>query len=131
MTRTYPVLRDGREAAQVLCGTEGLYYRVACCCRLEPGAMYDLMAEGTAGRENLGLLAPSGGLFRLERRVPVKHLGEGELRFYLAAHGAGQSETLVPVTAGEPFAYLHLLQHARLVIKDGTPWILLAKKSKN
>lgn len=130
MTRTYAVLLDGKEVAQAHCTQEGLYYIVDCGCRLEAGAMYNLMAEGESGRENLGLLVPDRGLFRLRHRVPIKRLGAGELRFNLVGRQMQQSEEIVPVSEDEPFDYLQKLDGARLVIRDGNPFLAFGEKGK-
>ena len=126
MTRTYEVTLDGAAVTQAVCRREGLYEVVECRCRLEPGAMLHLIAQREHGQENLGLMMPAGREFCLTRRIPAKRL-TGELRFFLLRQ---QEEMLVPVAAGEPFGYLHRLAEARLVFRDGTPYITFSEKKQ-
>jgi hypothetical protein len=85
-----------------------------------------LAVAGDRGPVDLGLLYPVGEQFGLEITVPVKRIGEGELRFSLEkAENEGQYIELDP---SKPFPVLDRLEDCRFRIRNEKPCIFLSDK---
>ena len=54
----------------------------------------------------------AGDGFGLDKKVPVSHLGEGEMAFLLLPKNDRINGTFVPIHPDEPFAYISRLQDA-------------------
>ncbi len=78
---TYPICLEGRTVGQAEMVREGLYCRFRCRCRLPGGQIHRVFLEWDDGEAPLGVLAPSGGEFCLDTRIPAKRMGRGTPRF--------------------------------------------------
>ena len=125
MERSYPVMVGGKQAGKALVERIGLYYHFSCRCRLSGDSIYRLLVTCGAVQTNLGILVPSDGSFVRETKIPVKHIGEGELSFSLSPTQDIHSGTFVPIYPEEPFAYLAQLKEAFLVRRNGQVGIIL------
>ncbi|MBE6924023.1 MAG: hypothetical protein E7466_02120, partial [Ruminococcaceae bacterium] len=75
-------IRMGRDViGKVNVERQGLYYHFSCRCRLSGTVIYRVVVTGGGHSENLGVLVPVGDVFGLEKKIPVKRLGEGAFRF--------------------------------------------------
>ena len=106
---------------------QGLYYSFHCRCELMKGCIYRLMVTCGSVRENLGILVPEDGSFKLDTRKPVKMIGEGDLRFFLHTKEEQNTVTFVPIFPEEPFAYISRLKESFLMLRDSQPGIVLNK----
>ena len=59
---------------------QGLYYKISCRCHLTGKGMHRLAVFCNEKQEDLGTLVPMDGAFGLEKRIPVKRLGDGQDR---------------------------------------------------
>ena len=91
---------------------QGLYYRFVCRCRLSGDVVYRLTVRCGEKNENLGILVREGDGFGLDKKVPVSHLGEGELDFLLLPKSDRINGNFIPIHPDEPFAYINRLQDA-------------------
>lgn len=96
---------------------QGLYYRVACQCKLPAGTRYHAVAKGHNGQEDLGLMIPVRGIFQCFKSVAVKKLGEGKLSFYLES--AVPETKFIPLREDLQLECLQKLRTAVLAEKDG------------
>ncbi len=125
MQETYPIFLEERTVGQAERISEGLYCRFRCRCRLPGGQIHRVFLEWDGGEVSLGVLAPSGGEFCLDTRIPAKRLGTGTPRFRV---GPKQEQgALVPLVPGRPFPDLYRLKNARFVQIDGKPGILFSE----
>ena len=119
-------LRQG--ASPIGCVTverQGLYYRIACRCSLTGEVMHRLVVVCGEKREDLGTLVPMDGAFGIEKRIPVKRLGEGTPEFLLLPkHGTPEGK-FIPVYPEEPFSYMSRLKDAYLAQRDGQLGVVL------
>lgn len=104
---------------------QGLYYRFSCRCRFSGSTIYRIFVSCHGHRENLGIPVPIGGVFGLDTRVAVKHLGEGEFRFQALPKHTSAPSQFIPIYPEEPFAYIARLQNAFLEIRNGQPGVIL------
>ena len=104
---------------------QGLYYRFDCRCKLTDDGMYRLMVECDGHHENLGIPMPSGGEFRLTRKLAAKRLGKGYLSFRALPKHQEQGRRFVPVYPEEPFAYITRLQDAFLEVRNGQVGVMI------
>lgn len=105
---------------------QGLYYRIICRCNITGSAVNRLWVSCGGKQENLGVLVPVGDGFGLDRKFPVKRLGEGEMTFSLGQKQEDRPEgTFVPIYPEEPFSYIERLKDAYLVKKNGQIGVVL------
>ena len=107
---------------------EGLYYRIRCRVRLSGKVLCKVLVSCGTREDNLGVLVPEGDAFVLETRIPVKRLGEGELRFRVLPRHTELKGRFVPLAPEEPFRYLSRLKDARLVRRGDVTGILIEEK---
>lgn len=115
----YPVMLNGKQAGKVSVRRQGLYYHFSCSCRFSGEHMYRLIVSRAAAKENLGILVPSEGSFTLQKKLPVKRIGEGDMSFHLASVQDSASTAFIPICPEEPFAYLERLKEAYLERRYG------------
>ncbi len=143
---TYPICLEGRTVGQAEMVREGLYCRFRCRCRLPGGQIHRVFLEWDEAEEPLGVLAPSGGEFCLDTRIPAKRLGRGTPRFRVGPkqeqkpeheHEQKQKQEqeqkpgeFVPLVPDQPFSELYRLKNARFVQIDGKPGIFFEGNSK-
>lgn len=75
---------------------QGLYYRVICRCAIPDGDLCRLVAVWTGGWKNLGIPIPDSAGFILQKSLPVKHIGDKELRFLLLRASDDPDAVLTP-----------------------------------
>ena len=125
MTVDYPIYKGHTQLGKVQLLKEGLYYKLCCRCRSPGDQIYRLTAAVGGRHISLGILAPTGDGFGLDRRIPVKHLGEGTPEFFLApAHGTVEGR-FVPLSPTEPFSYLESLKNSVFTTRNGQPGLLI------
>ncbi len=117
MEQSYPVYFGTRPAGKVQVLRQGLYYRFICRCKLSGDVVCRLVATCDDQRESIGVVVPMDGGFGLDTKVPVKHLGEGELKFFLLPKHEITQGMFVPIIPEEPFAYIERLKEGFLVRK--------------
>lgn len=127
MEGTYQVRFEGRPVGTVSVTHWGLYYRVYCRCQGIGKEIMELEARSNDVRERLGILVPMDGSMGLERKIPIKRLGEGKMTFSLIPRNS-EAQPLVAVSENEPFVYLQQLGDAYLEMQDGRPMIGFRKK---
>lgn len=100
---TYPVTMDGEVVGTVSVSRNGLYYDLFCRCRVDGDQMLDLIIETNQGSRQLGLLAPAGDRLVLQKRIPVKQIGDGICGFILQFRNVKANE-FIPVIPDRPFS---------------------------
>ena len=119
-------IKEGTSAVgQANVEQQGLYYRICCRCTLQKNMMYRLVVSCGEKQEDLGTLIPMDGKFGLEKRIPVKRLGEGKLQFFLMTKGNRREGKFVPVYPEEPFSYMSRLKDAYLERRNGQVGIVI------
>ena len=111
----------GSPVGKVQALRQGLYYVFHCRCQLDTQQAVRLWVNCGEKKEDLGVLVPMDGGFGLDTRRPVKHLGEGALRFRLALKHDPPKTHFEPISPEEPFAYLQRLKDAYLETRNGQP----------
>lgn len=86
MEGNYPVFYQQQPVGKVQVRRVGLYYSFFCRCRRESGVVCRLIMKCGGGWENLGIPVPEGDGLELNRKLPARHLGEGEPEFLLIPH---------------------------------------------
>lgn len=83
MDETYAIVFEGAPVGTAKRQRQGLYCRFCCRCRLPDEGLYRIHAICGEIREDLGICVPMDGGFGMDKRIPAKRLGEGELSFEL------------------------------------------------
>ena len=65
------------------------------------------------------------GAFGLEKRIPVKRLGEGKPEFFLMSKENAKRKKFVPVYPEEPFSYMARLKDAYLARREGQSGLMI------
>ncbi len=117
LEQSYPVYFGTRPAGKVQVLSQGLYYRFICRCKLSGDVVCRLVATCGDQRESLGVVVPMDGGFGLDTKVPAKHLGEGDWKFFLLPKHEITQGMFVPIIPEEPFAYIERLKEGFLARK--------------
>lgn len=104
---------------------QGLYYRFICRCRLTGDVICRLVVRCGEKQENLGIVVPMEDGFGLDKKIPVKQIGEGNMDFLLVPKHDQLMGKFVPICPEEPFAYITRLKESFLVRKDGQVGIVI------
>ena len=126
----YEVYFGKDKAGRVQVTREGLYYRFLCRCRLSGDVVCRLLVRCGQMQENLGVVVPMGDGFGLEKKVPVKHLGEGNMEFVLTPKQDRIGGKFVPIYPEEPFSYIARLKDAFLAQQNGQPGAVINTSGK-
>ena len=127
MEKCFAVTLGENPVGKVLVSRRGLYYSFCCRCDLKGDDIYRLAVTCGGVQQNLGVLVPQDGGFALERKVPVKQIGEGDMTFTLMTKQSAVSERFVPISPEEPFAYISRLKESFLAVRKGQPGIVIQK----
>ena len=153
MAQTYEIKYGDMSMGTARAERQGLYLSFSCRCRLPEDGMYRIHVISGANRVDLGICIPLDGAFGMDKKLPAKRLGEGELLFELVAKDwtplvetAPEPECTVaeqpapepaadttdepapqfiPVSEEEPFEYLDKLERAHMEIADSQPCIVI------
>lgn len=125
MCSEYIVQLDGSIVGSAKVTREGLYLHIVCKCTFAESGLYKIEAEGPSGTVNLGTCVQRQESFGLDTRVPVKHLGIGELVFRVLVPPKNKEQVRIPISEREAFAYIAKLRNARLIIQSGKRYIEL------
>ena len=119
MEGIYEVFLGTAPVGKVQLIRQGLYYKIQCRCRIEGDMVYRLYVVTGGSRENLGVVVPEGDGFILEKRIPAKRLGEGNMQFLLSTGAGVDRGAFVPICPEEPFRYIDRLKNAFLETENG------------
>ena len=118
MEQCYEVTYGNDAVGKVQVISQGLYCRIICRCRGSYAQVLRLFADEQGNRDNLGVLIPEGEGLLLDKKIPAKRLGSGNLRFYLSSGGCDGGR-FVPICPEEPFLYISRLKNAFLESEQG------------
>lgn len=125
MQQEYFIFSGEEKIGIVLVQQQGLYYRIRCRCDLTGTVRYKLIAGCGNNSVDLGLCVPKDNQFGVDTAIPIKRLGQGEMRFRLAPKHSRAEGNFLAVSADEPFGYIRQLQKAHLFHRDGNVGIAL------
>ena len=115
----YEVTFGNQTVGKVQVLRQGLYYRFICRCQLTGDVVCRLAVRCAGVEEKLGVVVPVEHGFGLDRKIPVKRLGQGMPEFFLSPKHEHQKGTFVPIYPEEPFAYIARLKDAFLLRQNG------------
>lgn len=119
MEGIFQVYLGNLPAGKVQVIRQGLYYKITCRCQINGDMIYRLYAVTGDKRENLGVVVPDGDGFVLEKKIPIKQIGEKEPQYILSMGAGFDRGTFVPICPEEPFAYIDRLKTAFLETENG------------
>lgn len=127
----YPVLYEKNHAGKIVVQRKGLYYHFYCRCVLPQDNIYRLIVVCNAERESLGILVPQEDSFVLNKKIPMKHIGEGNMTFTVTANREVPRGNFVPISPVEPFSYLSQLKKSFLIIRNNQLGINVEEKQQH
>lgn len=128
MDGVYHIWLGKETVGQAAVSRQGLYYCFDCRCRLHSKVMCKVTVSCGGHHENLGILAPCGKDYALNRRIPVKQFPAGTPEFWITPKQTGQHEIRVDVYPEEPFRYIAKLEKAYLDRSAGGSGICIGVK---
>lgn len=126
--RYYDVYLDQRVVGKAEVEEEGLYYRIRCQCELHGEEIYKLMISTGAEPVLIGVCAPQGRFFGLDRKIPIKRVGKEIRMFYVVLREEETCGIFVPLSADRPFDAMENLCNARFRIRDGVPGLVISQQ---
>ena len=97
----------------------GLYYRFVCRCKIQDSSVYRLMVQCQDDRIRIGVPVPDGKGYILDKKLPVKLFSGPVQEVFLAPMHETVEGRFVPLSPGEPFAYIADLEKAFLSNRNG------------
>jgi len=125
MEGIYAIEQAGQKIGQAEVTRQGLYYHFTCHCRLSGEVICRLAAVCGEKTENLGVPVPENGEFVLRKKIPVSHLGQGQLRIRVIPKHGQLSDQFIPISPEEPFMYLSRLKNAYLERREQIQGIVI------
>lgn len=112
MDGLYDIFRGEDKIGKAEVKKEGLYYRFRCTCELTGEVMYRITVSCGDRTENLGIPAPSGDCFYLQKKLPVSHFSKGAPVFQAVPKHQTLTKMWVAVSPEAPFDYVSRLENA-------------------
>ncbi len=125
MDGTWSVYFEDRSVGTCRIGREGLYYRFSCRCNRVRDGICRLLLKCGDRTVDLGILIPVDGGYGLDKKLPMRHMPEGEPRFIVKLQLEQADRRFVPVQEGEKCAFLTGLTDARFGKQDGEVGVFL------
>lgn len=125
METEFDILQGMQVIGKAKVTRQGLYYHFRCKCSLSGDVLYKLIVSCGNASESLGVCVPVDGAFGLETRLPVKRLGEGEMRFRAVQKHRELTGMFVPIVPEEPFLYIDKLCRAYYTVREGKRGVML------
>lgn len=114
----YDVSLDGNVIGNVSVTAEGLYTGLLCQCKLPDGQIYRLVLNCNGQKHDLGICVPTGQYYTVNKRVPSKQIGQGEMKFYIVPKYQREDTVFVPISSNARFAYIRELEKLRLIVTN-------------
>lgn len=125
MDGIYEISMGGKPIGKAVVRRMGLYYHFSCRCDLTGEVVCKLAVTCGDAQENLGVFVPMDGCFGIEKKLPVKRLGEGIPQFRVLPKHERIEGKFVPIYPEEPFAYMAKLKDAFLATQNGQVGIVI------
>ena len=125
MEGTYEISQGGKPVGRVRVERQGLYYHFSCRGKLTGAVVCKLVVSCGERQENLGVFVPMDGTFGIEKKLPVKRLGEGTPQFRVLPKHESVEGKFVPIYPEEPFAYMAKLKDAFLAYQEDQVGIVI------
>lgn len=150
MDEIYAVMYRDEQVGKLQMQKQGLYCRLQCRCQLPGDDIYRLRMVQGKDSTHIGVLVPEGDGFLLDKKIPVKRIPAGELRFVVRGSREPEEpeerpeekpeqmqeqtqETIpeekefVPICEEEPFSALEQVRGSVLAWQDDQPGIFVQK----
>ncbi len=114
----YPLWFENKQIGDITVQKRGLYYHFDCICNMPIDFGHRIRVRCGTTVTDLGICVPENGCFTLRKQLPMKHIGDGVMQFFLENHQKSDS-AMIPIFANKPFAGMEHIDNAKLVIKDG------------
>ena len=115
----YPVFRNRSIIGNAQIERNGLYANIHCQCQNSAGDFCKLTMTFSDKVLDLGHWVRNGAFFVVHKKIPIKHLGEGEPTFCAVSEARVQETVSHPILPDKPFPYLEMLPEGSLQFKDG------------
>lgn len=125
MNGSFAVHLDGEKVGTMQVDKCGLFYRFDCQCMLVKPDVYTVEICCDGRKENLGILVPDGKVFKLQRQIPVKKIGEGEWLFCVKRKYKEHETVFYAVYEDKPFLHIEKLVDGYFVCRNGQSGIEL------
>ena len=125
MEGTYEISQGAKPIGSVTVQRQGLYYHFSGRCVLTGDVVCKIVVKCADKQENLGVLVPMDGKFGIEKKLPVKRLGEGTPQFRILPKHEKMEGKFVPIYPEEPFSYMAKLKDAFLAHQAGQLGIVI------
>lgn len=122
---TYKVYQNGNVVGEATVIQEGLYYHLICLCRLHSTQIHRVIISCDQKDIDLGICVPMGNSFCLEKRIPVKRIGNGPFAFRVEQRVGIPVGEFFPIVSTQPFLHVSELERARFERRNGEAGILI------
>ena len=118
----YPISYKGDSVGTVTLCKEGMFWKIACNCRLPNKGIYRVIVLAGKKQYSLGICVPDGDRHICVGRIACNKLSGDQLSFAVERN---DKRIGIKIETGQTFAYLDKLKAARLHIVNGQPEIII------
>lgn len=118
----YPLWYENKQIGNVSVQIKGLYYCFTGVCNMSADISFRVRVHCGERITDLGICVPEDGSYIFRKRIAMKNIGEGTLKFFVE-ESKQTDKNLIPLFADKPFAGIDALENAKLLLKDSTYYI--------
>ena len=119
MDQYYEVYDGSAVVGKVQLTVQGLYYHIMCRCFIPDDRILHLFVVTDNLEEGIGVLVPENDGVVLNKKIPIKRIGRGALRFYVSTGKSKHRGRFAVISPEEPFLYIDRLNTAFLQSEHG------------
>ncbi len=127
MQVTKKVLMDGQTVGTAFITRKGLYLHIRCCCNFPDKKIRRIRMCIENEVFDLGVCIPEKNLFVINKAIPLKRIGAGEISFHVFNIKDSQFFSLTEL---DQFNAICKLQNACLSVKNGEAGIMIKDQSQ-
>lgn len=120
MTQKHVLFYEEKPVGVVELTKSGRFYSLHCRFHSKKNEVYRLLVANKKEQVDLGVCIQYADGAGLDRCLPINHVGEEPLRFYLRGE-----EGFVPISATQPFLHLSKLADSYFAVRSGVKGIVI------
>ena len=120
MKQYYPIYHQKTVVGDASLIKEGMYWYINCCCKNVAKKKFKILLEQQSSTIDLGLCVPTDNTLYLRKRIPVKTIGQGSMKFILREIDAD-----ICYSIQIPFHHISKIPFGFLKKESGQLWLCI------
>ncbi len=123
----FPIYYDGNEYGRANLIRSGLYFKISCTCKIPTDALCKVYMETAGKTYNLGTCIRTGGIYKIDTKLPVKYIDEKDLRFSICPKYTESAQDFIAIDPNAPFPHFERLDMARMARRNNEIGIVFSE----